>query len=74
MIKKIHETTDEIDCIRIIDDPDGETFNVDDRRDITHIEAYEEGGKPWIACYRGDNIWMRVSADRVLIFYKGTTR
>ena len=41
---------------------------------VTKIEAYCECGHwsmiPWIAVYKGDQIWIRFPADAVSIYYK----
>ena len=44
------------------------------RDGVTKIVAYDEGGQcgcvPWLAVYKGDFLWMRLSAANVRVTYK----
>lgn len=55
------------------DDPDETCFVVGSSQ-VTDIKPYDEKGvgdwEPWLAVYRGDEIWVRLAARKVMIFYK----
>lgn len=55
------------------DDEEGGCFRVG-QNFVTAIKAYGEPAEychvPWLAVYRGEEIWQRLPAGRVRIYYK----
>jgi len=55
------------------DDEEGSRFQVGENG-VTSIKAYGENAEyclvPWLAIYRGEEIWQRLPAGRVRIYYK----
>jgi len=70
---RIFDDTRKISAIHF-DDVEGSSFTVG-TFGITAIVAYRENGEmdnvPWLAIYKGDDIYQRLPANRVRIVYEG---